>query len=43
MNDVSPLSGILGLSFHSTLLSPFVVLLLSPVSLSVFLPAGSLS
>ena len=41
MFDVSPLSGISGLSFDSTLLSP-LVLLPSPVTLSVlsFLPAG---
>ena len=35
MSDVSPLSGISGLSFDSTLLSPLLVLLPSPVTLSV--------
>ena len=42
MSDVSPLSGISGLSFHSTLLSPllFFCLVMFPILSSVFLPAG---
>ena len=40
--DVSPLSGISGLSFDSTLLSPlsFFCLVLLPVQSDLFLPAG---
>ena len=42
MSDVSPLSGISGLSFDSTLLSPllFVCLVLLPFLSYRFLPAG---
>ena len=42
MSDVSPLSGISGLSFHSTLLSPsvFFCLALLPVLSYLLLPAG---
>ena len=42
MSDVSPLSGISGLSFDSTLLSPFLFfcLVLLPFLSYLFLPAG---
>ena len=42
MSDVSPLSGIIGLSFDSTLLSPllFFCLVLLPFLSDLFLPAG---
>ena len=46
MSDVSPLSEISGMSFASTLLSPLLFFLPSPVTLSVwsfFLPAGQFS
>ena len=41
MSDVSPLSGISGLSFDSTLLSPLLFFCLVSFSLIFFLPAGS--